>query len=82
MFILSTSGETAFKTMTLPFGWAKNCMATRIVAADKDLSVSFVYGSRSWIDNSSGYTVKENRLESNTEIIVCLICFLVNFEFI
>ncbi|GAU94719.1 hypothetical protein RvY_06443 [Ramazzottius varieornatus] len=64
------SGEAAFKTMTSGFGWAKNHMSTRMGTMERTLPVSFVYGKRSWIDHSIAYTVKDNRKESFTEVIM------------
>uniref|UniRef100_A0A3P8RTV3 1-acylglycerol-3-phosphate O-acyltransferase ABHD5 n=1 Tax=Amphiprion percula TaxID=161767 RepID=A0A3P8RTV3_AMPPE len=44
------SGETAFKNMTIPYGWAKRPMLDRIDQVRADIPISFIYGSRSSID--------------------------------
>uniref|UniRef100_A0A3Q3GQT7 1-acylglycerol-3-phosphate O-acyltransferase ABHD5 n=1 Tax=Labrus bergylta TaxID=56723 RepID=A0A3Q3GQT7_9LABR len=49
------SGETAFKNMTIPYGWAKRPMLQRIGQIQADIPISFIYGSRSSIDSDSGY---------------------------
>uniref|UniRef100_A0A3Q0S4S6 1-acylglycerol-3-phosphate O-acyltransferase ABHD5 n=1 Tax=Amphilophus citrinellus TaxID=61819 RepID=A0A3Q0S4S6_AMPCI len=51
----SPSGETAFKNMTIPYGWAKRPMLDRIGQVRADIPISFIYGSRSSIDCDSGY---------------------------
>jgi len=48
------SGESAFHTMMQSFGWAKHPMIHRIKDVRSDIPITFIYGSRSWIDSSSG----------------------------
>uniref|UniRef100_A0A3P9PXB4 1-acylglycerol-3-phosphate O-acyltransferase ABHD5 n=1 Tax=Poecilia reticulata TaxID=8081 RepID=A0A3P9PXB4_POERE len=55
------SGETAFRNMTVPYGWAKRPMLERIDGVRADIPISFIYGSRSSIDSNSGYEVKKTR---------------------
>ncbi|KAG7276088.1 hypothetical protein CRUP_035164 [Coryphaenoides rupestris] len=55
------SGETAFKNMTIPYGWAKRPMLERVGRLQPDIPVSFIYGSRSSIDSDSGYAFKRER---------------------
>jgi len=55
------SGETAFKNMTIPYGWARHPMIYRIGSVDKNIPITMIYGSRSWIDHSSGKETKERR---------------------
>ncbi|MEQ2256358.1 1-acylglycerol-3-phosphate O-acyltransferase abhd5 [Ilyodon furcidens] len=62
------SGETAFRNMTIPYGWAKRPMLERIDGVRADIPISFIYGSRSSIDSNSGYAVKKTR--PDVEIIV------------
>ncbi|XP_045193546.2 (Lyso)-N-acylphosphatidylethanolamine lipase-like isoform X2 [Mercenaria mercenaria] len=68
----SPSGETAFKTLSLPLGWAKRPMIQRIGDIDKNLPITFIYGSRTWMDrecgNQSRYLRNESRVD--VEIIV------------
>uniref|UniRef100_A0A8D3EGF5 1-acylglycerol-3-phosphate O-acyltransferase ABHD5 n=1 Tax=Scophthalmus maximus TaxID=52904 RepID=A0A8D3EGF5_SCOMX len=47
------SGETAFKNMTIPYGWATRPMQERIGQVQADIPISFIYGSRSSIDTDS-----------------------------
>lgn len=68
---LRVSGETAFRNMTIPYGWAKRPMLERIDGVRADIPISFIYGSRSSIDSNSGYAVKKTRPDA--EIVVsCL----------
>lgn len=55
------SGETAFRNMTIPYGWAKRPMLERISQVPADIPVSFIYGSRSSIDSDSGYAFRKTR---------------------
>ncbi|KAK5855366.1 hypothetical protein PBY51_005469 [Eleginops maclovinus] len=57
----SPSGETAFRNMTIPYGWAKRPMQERIGEIQADVPISFIYGSRSSIDSDSGYALKKTR---------------------
>uniref|UniRef100_T1GLU3 AB hydrolase-1 domain-containing protein n=1 Tax=Megaselia scalaris TaxID=36166 RepID=T1GLU3_MEGSC len=62
------SGESAFHSMMESFGWAKNPMINRIHEVRKDIPMTFIYGSRSWIDSSSGDKIKTVRADSNVSI--------------
>ncbi|XP_015248416.1 PREDICTED: 1-acylglycerol-3-phosphate O-acyltransferase ABHD5 [Cyprinodon variegatus] len=62
------SGETAFRNMTIPYGWAKRPMLERINGVRADIPISFIYGSRSSIDSNSGCALKKTR--PDVEIIV------------
>lgn len=55
------SGETAFKNMTIPYGWAKHPMIYRIGNVNRDIPITMIYGSRSWIDHNTGKETKERR---------------------
>lgn len=55
------SGETAFRNMTIPYGWAKRPMLERIGHVPTHIPISFIYGSRSNIDSESGYAFKKTR---------------------
>ncbi|KAJ6215713.1 hypothetical protein RDWZM_010213 [Blomia tropicalis] len=52
------SGEIAFKTLSTPTGWARMPMLDRIIELDPSITLSFIYGSRSWIDRQSGFQAK------------------------
>ncbi|XP_067652239.1 (Lyso)-N-acylphosphatidylethanolamine lipase-like isoform X1 [Haliotis asinina] len=58
------SGETAFKTMQMSFGWARNPMINRITDVAPQVSMTFIHGSRSWIDQQIGHHVKKLRSDS------------------
>ncbi|XP_035650716.1 1-acylglycerol-3-phosphate O-acyltransferase ABHD5-like [Oncorhynchus keta] len=62
------SGETAFRNMTVPYGWAKRPMLDRIGQIQPDIPISIIYGSRSSIDSDSGYTIQ--KIRPDVDIIV------------
>ncbi|XP_065368437.1 (Lyso)-N-acylphosphatidylethanolamine lipase isoform X1 [Calliphora vicina] len=62
------TGESAFHSMMESFGWAKNPMIHRIKDVRQDIPITFIYGSRSWIDSSSGEKIKSVRGNSMVEI--------------
>ncbi|XP_017555891.1 1-acylglycerol-3-phosphate O-acyltransferase ABHD5 isoform X1 [Pygocentrus nattereri] len=67
--VQSPSGETAFKNMTIPYGWAKRPMLQRTGLIHSDIPITVIYGSRSSIDGHSGNSIKEMRPNSHVEII-------------
>ncbi|XP_063894163.1 1-acylglycerol-3-phosphate O-acyltransferase ABHD5 isoform X4 [Helicoverpa armigera] len=64
------SGESAFHTLMTGFGWAKNPMVRRVDELDPALPITVLYGSRSWVDNSSGQVLLEHRGPANTYVQV------------
>lgn len=62
------SGETAFKNMTVPYGWAKRPMLDRIGQIQVEIPISFIYGSRSSIDSHSGYAFKKTRPDVEIQV--------------
>ena len=64
------SGETAFKNMAIPYGWAKRPMLQRLNQLQPEIPITIIYGSRSSVDSNSGCTIKKMRPHSNVEIIV------------
>ncbi|XP_026740866.1 1-acylglycerol-3-phosphate O-acyltransferase ABHD5 isoform X4 [Trichoplusia ni] len=64
------SGESAFHTLMTGFGWAKNPMMRRLDQLDPALPITVLYGSRSWVDNSSGQVILEHRGHTNTYVQV------------
>nr|XP_023683775.1 1-acylglycerol-3-phosphate O-acyltransferase ABHD5-like isoform X2 [Paramormyrops kingsleyae] len=68
--VQSPSGETAFKNMTVPYGWAKRPMLERVGLIRWDVPITVIYGSRSSIDSDSGSAIKDARPDSRVEIVV------------
>lgn len=68
------SGETAFKNMTIPYGWAKRPMLHRIDQLQPEIPITIIYGSRSSVDSNSGSTIRALRPYSHVEIIVSFYC--------
>lgn len=58
--------------MTLQFGWAKRPMLKRINELRPDISITFIYGSRSWVDSNSGVQAAALRPNSHVEIKVLI----------
>lgn len=52
------SGEIAFKKLCTHTGWARMPMIERIMELAPHITVSFIYGSRSWIDRQAGLQVR------------------------
>uniref|UniRef100_A0A8B9PZS0 1-acylglycerol-3-phosphate O-acyltransferase ABHD5 n=2 Tax=Apteryx owenii TaxID=8824 RepID=A0A8B9PZS0_APTOW len=68
--VQTPSGETAFKNMTIPYGWAKRPMLKRISHMDQDIPITVVYGARSCIDGNSGSTIQSLRPNSYVKTIL------------
>lgn len=64
------AGEIAFKTLSLPTGWAKNPMIQRLDKLDPKIDLSFIYGERSWIDRQPGLQVKQMCSERSVDVHV------------
>uniref|UniRef100_UPI0037E9046D 1-acylglycerol-3-phosphate O-acyltransferase ABHD5-like n=1 Tax=Semicossyphus pulcher TaxID=241346 RepID=UPI0037E9046D len=67
--VQTPSGETAFRNMTIPYGWAKRPMLERIGQVQADIPISFIYGSRSSIDCDSGFAFKKTRPDVEIKVI-------------
>lgn len=52
------SGEIAFKSVSSTMGWAKYPMINRVTQLHSDINLTFIYGSRSWIDRQPGFQTK------------------------
>ncbi|XP_073534148.1 1-acylglycerol-3-phosphate O-acyltransferase ABHD5 isoform X2 [Phyllobates terribilis] len=63
------SGETAFRNMTVPYGWARRPMLQRIDKMHPDVPITVIYGARSCIDGNSGSTIQSLRPNSYVETI-------------
>lgn len=53
------TGELAFKSLTLPYGWPKNPLIHRLVVLDESVSMTFIYGARSFIERAPGEFLKD-----------------------
>ncbi|XP_043249362.1 (Lyso)-N-acylphosphatidylethanolamine lipase isoform X2 [Colletes gigas] len=58
------SGESAFHAMMQGFGWAKNPIVRRMDKMSSKIPITLLYGSRSWVDNSSWETLKQAKSSS------------------
>ncbi|XP_018582592.1 1-acylglycerol-3-phosphate O-acyltransferase ABHD5-like [Scleropages formosus] len=68
--VQTPSGETAFRNMTIPYGWPKRPMLQRVGLLRRDMPISIVYGSRSSVDSDTGNAIKEARPGSRVDIVV------------
>uniref|UniRef100_A0A915Q2U8 AB hydrolase-1 domain-containing protein n=1 Tax=Setaria digitata TaxID=48799 RepID=A0A915Q2U8_9BILA len=64
----SPTGEVAFTNMSFSFGWAKRPMLKRIIGLSPDVPITFIYGSKSWIDSSSGIEVQNKRQNAYVDV--------------
>jgi len=74
IFLGGDSGEAAFHSMMSSFGWAKFPMINRIPTLRKDIPLTMIYGSRSWIDHCPGAMIQEMRANSYVDIQVSKKC--------
>lgn len=65
-----SSGETAFRNMTVPYGWAKRPLSQRMDQLQPRIPITAVYGSRSSVDSNSGAAIRELTPERPVDIIV------------
>uniref|UniRef100_A0A8C5QSZ7 1-acylglycerol-3-phosphate O-acyltransferase ABHD5 n=1 Tax=Leptobrachium leishanense TaxID=445787 RepID=A0A8C5QSZ7_9ANUR len=66
------SGETAFKNMTVSYGWARRPMLQRIDKLHPDIPITVIYGARSCIDGSSGKNLHLVRPNSIVDTVAIL----------
>lgn len=52
------------------FGWARNPIIKRMDQMNEDIPITILYGSRSWVANSAGETIKKQRLNSYVNVQV------------
>lgn len=64
------TGEAAFHALSATLGWAKHPMVDRIHTLRKDIPITLLYGSRSWVDNASGELIREKRPDSFVHVQV------------
>lgn len=69
-FILPHSGETAFKNMTIPYGWAQRPMMHRVGMINPAIPISIICGSRSCIEGQSRHAVHQMCPNSQTDVTV------------
>lgn len=54
--------------MTIPFGYAKYPMIHRVKDIDSAVPMTILYGSRSWVDSTTGYNIKYLRQKSFVDV--------------
>ncbi|KAL4635357.1 protein ABHD4-like isoform X1 [Arapaima gigas] len=64
------SGEVGFKAMSESLGWAKSPMLQRVHLLSPSLPVTLLYGTQSWMDNSTGYKVAHLRTQCYTRTVM------------
>lgn len=63
-------GETAFRSMTTSFVFAKNPMMHRFDSISDELPITVVFGENSWVRRDPGHLLKEQRPDSYVDIAV------------
>lgn len=64
------SGEAGFRRMMNFLGWARRPMLKRITRLDPSVSMTFIYGSRSWVYKDPGMQAMRIRQDSDTHVVV------------
>ena len=64
------SGEVAFTSLSQHYGWAKFPMLKRINDIPSTVSMTMIYGSRSWVDFNVGYEIKWIRKNAFVDVQV------------
>uniref|UniRef100_A0A915CVS8 1-acylglycerol-3-phosphate O-acyltransferase ABHD5 n=1 Tax=Ditylenchus dipsaci TaxID=166011 RepID=A0A915CVS8_9BILA len=62
------TGEVAFGAMTKSFGWARRPMIQRFNGIHSQIPVTFICGSKSWIDSGPAYEIQARRPESYVDV--------------
>jgi len=62
------TGEMAFATMTKHYGWAKRPMIHRFNGIDTTVSVTFIYGGKSYMDTGPAYEIQSRRADSYVDV--------------
>ena len=69
-YIDTYSGETAFHHLMSGFGWAKYPMINRLDSMQKEVPITLIYGSRSWVDRDPGFKILYSRPDSYVDVQV------------
>ncbi len=78
-FFLNFSGEYGFRSCAKFFGFAKNPMIKRVDKISSQIPIWFIYGSRSWIDCTPGYTTVYLRQSHNQSADVSVEVYFTNY---
>ncbi|XP_045461043.1 (Lyso)-N-acylphosphatidylethanolamine lipase-like isoform X1 [Harmonia axyridis] len=62
------TGERAAYSMIWGYGWSKNPMLLRIDKLKKDIPLSLIFGSNTWMDISIGEKIKDLRPDCSVDI--------------
>lgn len=73
-------GETAFHNMRKGFVWAKNPMVHRFDSIREDIPITLIFGERSWIAQTPGHMLKEQRPKSYVDIAVSIFFSICPFD--
>ncbi|PAV82810.1 hypothetical protein WR25_21982 [Diploscapter pachys] len=66
---LNPTGETAFMSMCLPYGWAKRPMIRRFNGIDENIPATFIFGSKSWVDPGPAFDIQMLRNDVDVQIV-------------
>ena len=59
--VQNTSGNIAYRKLSVLNMWARNPLIKRINALDNRVVITFIFGSKSWFDHRTAYEVKCSR---------------------
>ncbi|XP_044746031.1 (Lyso)-N-acylphosphatidylethanolamine lipase-like isoform X2 [Coccinella septempunctata] len=62
------TGERAAYSMIWGYGWSKNPMILRIDELEKEIPITLIFGSDTWMDISIGQKIKELRPDCSVDI--------------
>lgn len=68
------TGEEFFRTISVRFGWTKYPMVTRLGKIDKDVGMTFIHATRTFINQSPSVAIQSERADSNVDIHVVNDC--------
>lgn len=64
------TGERTMKALALPMGWARFPMVQRVTKLGDDIDLTFIYGSRSWIDRQPAIQIRSLLRDRSVDIHV------------
>ncbi|KAI6225854.1 AB hydrolase-1 domain-containing protein [Aphelenchoides besseyi] len=63
------SGEIAFRSLTRGFGWPRRPMVHRFAGISQGLPVTFVLGSKSWVNSEPIFEIQNNRTACFVKVV-------------
>lgn len=70
------SGESAFHAMMHMWAFAKIPIVRRMHRLDSKTRLTMLFGAKSWVDNSIGYSIQKDLQNSTVDVHVCFALIL------